>query len=289
MRYQIAHTTHYTYSEAVCLGHHTLRLRPRSDGYQTLGQFSLDIAPNPELVSDQLDLFGSACVEVWFSRQVTSHLTIRTLSEVETHCTNPFNYLASPWAMTLPIDYPHSVAAGLTPYMHQTIGAGASAQVIDLAQQLLYEADGQLSTFLTLLTQRIYTCCTYVVREQGPPLPSGITWQQKQGTCRDFAVLFMDVCRAVGVAARFVSGYQEGDPDQSNHDLHAWVEAYIPGGGWRGFDPTHGLAVADRHIALAVGAQAHQAAPVTGSVRGGTVAQSTLVTQITIQQLTALS
>lgn len=285
MRYRILHTTHYSYSEAVFLGSHILRLRPRSDGFQTLRQFALDIEPTPELMSDQLDMLGNVCVGLNFFNQPLTHLKIQTQSEVETHATNPFNYVLEPWATTLPLDYPSSALMGLAPYLHQPITAPVASSVADWAQQLLYEVDQNLSQFLTTLTQCIYNRCNYVVRETGAPLPASVTWQQKQGTCRDFAVLFMEVCRSVGIAARFVSGYQEGDPDQLNHDLHAWVEAYIPGGGWRGFDPTHGLAVANRHIALAVGIHPTQAAPVTGSIREGQIVQSTLTTQISVKQL----
>ena len=288
MRYQILHITDYSYSQPIVLGPHVLYLCPRSDSYQTLDQFSIDIDPAPELVSKQLDLFGNVCMSIWFSNKATSYLRIHTRSNVKTHCTNPFNYLVEPWATTLPVDYPTSVLTGLQPYLHQSSTLAISANVTDLAQQVQHEVNYHLNRFLTTLTRCIYDRCTYVVREKGAPLSSGITWRNKEGTCRDFAVLFIDACRAVGVAARFVSGYQEGDPDRTNHDLHAWVEAYVPGGGWRGFDPTHGLAVTDRHIVLAVGAYPKQAAPVSGSIREGQAIQSTLMTHISVHQLSGV-
>jgi transglutaminase-like putative cysteine protease len=76
----------------------------------------------------------------------------------------------------------------------------------------------------------------------------------------------MEVCRAMGLAARFVSGYQEGDLDQDERHLHAWVEVYLPGGGWRGYDPTHGLAIADRHMALVASAVPSYASPIVGAI-----------------------
>ncbi|NER81275.1 MAG: transglutaminase family protein [Leptolyngbya sp. SIO1D8] len=285
MRYQISHTTHYTYTQSVFLSNHVLRLRPRSDAHQTLHHFAIDITPTPELLSEQIDLFGGSCLGLWFANKKTSDLKIQTYSEIETHCTQPFQYLIEPWATTLPIDYSSSVLNSLMPYFHGALALPVAANVLELAHEVLHEVDHNLSFFLTTLTQYIYNRCTYVVREKGSPLPSGITWQAKQGTCRDFVVLFMDACRAVGIAARFVSGYQEGDPDQEMHDLHAWAEVYVPGGGWRGFDPTHGLAVSDRHVALAVGVSPQQATPVTGSLREGQMVQSNLTTQITVKRL----
>ena len=53
-----------------------------------------------------------------------------------------------------------------------------------------------------------------------------------------------------------------------NNELHAWSEVYLPGGGWRGFDPTHDLAVADHHSVLTAAIKPRDAAPVTGSFRG---------------------
>jgi transglutaminase-like putative cysteine protease len=84
----------------------------------------------------------------------------------------------------------------------------------------------------------------------------------------------MAVCRAAAIPSRFVSGCQEGDPDCQEADLHGWAEVYLPGFGWRGYDPTHGLAVADRHIVYAASALVANAAPVSGSFRGtGATAQ----------------
>jgi transglutaminase-like putative cysteine protease len=97
----------------------------------------------------------------------------------------------------------------------------------------------------------------------------------------------MEVCRAVGLAARFVSGYQEGDPEARERDLHAWAEVYLPGAGWRGYDPTHGLAVSDRHISLVAAAVPSYAAPVSGAVsaEGGKKVDSQLEAQILIKSI----
>ncbi len=119
---------------------------------------------------------------------------------------------------------------------------------------------------LQTLVQRLYKECSYTMREEGMPWEAGVTWRRKQGSCRDLTVLFMEVCRAMGLAARFVSGYEVGDEETSQWELHAWAEVYLPGAGWRGYDPTHGLAVGDRHIALAANPLPQYCAPVKGAV-----------------------
>lgn len=268
MKYRIHHTTTYRYDAAVVLQPHVVRLRPRSDGNQWVQQFDLTISPTPLGYSENTDLDGNAIAKVWFAPEPTRSLTIHAVSQVETTCTNPFNYLLEPWVRQLPLDYPTLLLTQLQSYLggqHPSTTMVFDPAVVQFAQDLWMKSDGNPSQFLTMLNQQIYAQCHYQVRESGNPLPPGVTWAQKVGTCRDFAVLFMEVCRVVGLAARFVSGYQEGDLDSTDRHLHAWVEVYLPGAGWRGFDPTHGLAVSDRHIALVASAFASYTAPVLGS------------------------
>ncbi|RZM79337.1 transglutaminase family protein [Leptolyngbya iicbica LK] len=284
MRYHISHTTHYLYPEPVKLGAHTVRLRPRSDGSQHLQQFAIALSPEPSKRSELLDIAGNTCLRLWFDSEEIKELRIYTQAEVETVRDNPFDYLSEPWAINAPFDYPQAIAAHLTPYLRPALSATFSPGVVDLAQLLLHEVRGNVGLFLSRLTQTIYEEFQYFHRPEGEPLPGGITLQQKSGSCRDFAVLFMEACQAVGLAARFVSGYQEGDEEQQSRELHAWPEIYIPGGGWRGFDPTHGLAVSDRHIALAAAAHPQNAAPVAGILQPGYFGQSTLKYQIQMQR-----
>lgn len=93
-------------------------------------------------------------------------------------------------------------------------------------------------------------------------------------------MLYLAVARACGFAGRFVSGYY-APAGVAENELHAWPELYIPGGGWRGFDPTAGLAVADRHVALAYAPDPLGAAPVDGTYRGS--ATATMTTDVAIE------
>jgi transglutaminase-like putative cysteine protease len=95
-------------------------------------------------------------------------------------------------------------------------------------------------------------------------------------------VLFSEVCRAVGLASRFVSGYYALPDDDGQRHLHAWSEVYVPGAGWRGFDPGLGLAVSDHHVAVAAGSLPWAAAPIVGSFRGND-AISSLDTELEIE------
>jgi transglutaminase-like putative cysteine protease len=113
------------------------------------------------------------------------------------------------------------------------------------------------------------------------------TLRRGEGSCRDLTVLYLAIARSQGFAGRFVSGYHVDPGTDGQHDLHAWPEIYVPGGGWRGVDPTTGLAVADLHVRVAVGALAQQASPVSGTYAGS--ATSELETYVDIKPMESLT
>ncbi len=211
------------------------------------------------------------------------------MTQVETDKANPFDYLLESWATKLPMDYPSSLFAQIKPYL-QSYSMVLDPLVLELAQEIDLEVNGNTIAFIATLNQQLYKNCNYITRELGEPWQAGITWRRKQGSCRHLAILFIEVCRAMGLATRFVSGYQEGDVEPDNRDLHAWAEVYLPGGGWRGYDPTHGLAVSDRHVALAASSLPSYAAAVTGQImpvtslsEGTEAIQSSITADISIQ------
>lgn len=136
------------------------------------------------------------------------------------------------------------------------------------AKDLRIEAGQKTLAFLDCLNNSLYSGFEYIYRHAGPPQTAAHTLQCRQGACRDLAVLFVDCCRAQGIAARFVSGYQRGNLQQNLRHLHAWPEVYLPGTGWRAYDPTHGLAVSDTHVAIAAAANPEDTMPVTGAFIG---------------------
>jgi transglutaminase-like putative cysteine protease len=286
MQFLIEHNTSYTYSQPVVLEPHILRLTPRSDGQQRLLLLELQISPVPLGQSAVSDFEGNSAVKVWFAPQRERELVVKVRSQVETLCTNPFNYLLEPWAQQLPFNYPASVLNPIQPYL---VGppwrSTVDAEVAALAQEVSQSVNGNVSQFLTALNQRICDSCDYIFRELGAPFPAGYTWKHKRGACRDLTVLFMEACRSVGLAARFVSGYQclTDTPPEDGFQLHAWAEVYLPGAGWRGFDPTQRAgAVADRYIALVASVYPGDTTPVVGAFSQGKGAQSQMASTVMI-------
>jgi transglutaminase-like putative cysteine protease len=275
--YQIQHHITYTYDRPVELAPHTIRLRPRSDITQKLHSFSLAIAPEPTKVSEILDLDGNSIYRIWFQDKPLSNLSVKAVSIVETCRENPFDYLLEPWATGLPVDYPVSLNDRLQPYLtgqFSRLTGNIDPAAIRLAQDVWDKTTGNVVSFLSELNQQIYQNCGYTLRETGAAMPAGVTWTTQSGSCRDYAMLFIEACRAVGLAARFVSGYQEGDLASDDRHLHAWAEVYLPGAGWRGYDPTHGLATSDTHIALVASPTSENTTPVSGTLHQGKGAQS---------------
>jgi len=91
----------------------------------------------------------------------------------------------------------------------------------------------------------------------------------KRGSCRDYSALFMEACRQLGIASRFVSGYLHAPTTEvGGAATHAWAEVYIPGAGWKGFDPTIGEVTGSKHIAVAVARHPETVPPVSGSYIG---------------------
>jgi transglutaminase-like putative cysteine protease len=283
MRYTITHATAYRYDGPVLLEPHVLRLQPRTDGFHHLRQYTAQITPTPQGQTTFIDAEGNLITRCWWGDELIADLEIVTTSSVETLCNNPFNYLLEPWATKLPIDYPTALMGHLSPYLSaDQLGSLAADPVASqLAQDIAYKTNWNTVSFLSELTLLINQQLGYQVRESGDPMPPSITWSQKSGSCRDFVLLFMAVCRAIGLAARFVSGYEAGDPAYEQM-LHAWAEVYLPGAGWRGYDPTMGIAVCDRHVAIAASGWPRYAAPVTGTHRGGNGSSAALENKVVI-------
>lgn len=287
MHYFVSHTTVYQYDRPVSLSPHVIRLRPRADLTQTVSNFTLDIAPAPTQVIENIDLDGNNILIAYFSSELLITLQISTSFEIQTHRSNPFAYLLEPWVNRLPLDYPASLQAQLQPYFPSVAANFPTLDpvAVELANDIWHKTDGNPVMFLWELNQQIFNTCQHIVREQGDPFPPSVTWKTKTASCRDMTVLFIDACRAMGLATRFVSGYHEGDPDWEHRHLHAWAEVYLPGAGWRGYDPTQGLAVGDRHIALVAAPNSRATAPISGSLKNGLGATTEMQHTLTIKAL----
>jgi transglutaminase-like putative cysteine protease len=261
------HLTTYTYDAPVTLDRHAIRLQPRTGGDQSLRAFEIRVTPTPTTQTQTLDAEGNAVNVFWFLGP-TSHLEIETRFEIENRRVNPFDFIPAP-AAALPPQFSPDERELLRPSLKPT----ALPEIDTLAMHLTASCDGNAFGFALAANRWLNANIEYVVRRHGLPRPPEATLADKKGACRDLAVLLIALCRAKGIPARFVSGYYLKDEANAPHDLHAWAEVWIPGGGWRGLDPTLGLATSERHIAVAASATYAMAAPVTGSFLGNVVSR----------------
>ena len=273
MQLHVRHDSEYTYDSPVALGPQTLYLYPRTYPYQRLLTYNLHIDPQPARIVRNVDVEGNIQQLAYFNRP-TSHLRVTADIELQSDEFNSLDFVLFPFeTKRLPFRYPKEIDDLLHPYLNR---AGVSDRVESWARQVAAGAGWHTMGFLTALNQTIRQF-TYEVREEGAPFPPEQTLIGRKGSCRDYTTLFMAACRSLGLAARFVSGYLFGNPQQ-DHQLHAWVEVYLPGAGWRGFDPTEGSVVVNRHIFLTSTAKPELAAPIRGAFQGK--ARSTLRSEL---------
>jgi transglutaminase-like putative cysteine protease len=265
--YEITHHTRYHYSRPVFLEPFTVRLRPRCDASQTLRSYRIAVIPTPSGITHCNELYGNNTETIWFN-DLYENLLIEVHTLVETHHGNSFDFFVTdPAALTLPLDYQPQLARVLGHYRVRDLD---HPHLAAFAVEMMQAANHETIPFLTLLAEAIYQRLEYMLREHGDPWTPEETLKQGKGSCRDFAMLYIDICRSVGIAARFVSGYCVSDAT-TGADMHAWAEVYLPGVGWRGFDPSRGLSINDDYIAVAAGQFSRDAAPTFGSFRGEAV------------------
>ncbi|HEX6394643.1 MAG TPA: transglutaminase family protein [Acidimicrobiales bacterium] len=271
----IEHRTAYRFDRRVRLSPHLIRLRPAPNCRTPVLSYSLDVLPRPHFRNWQQDPFGNFVAHVVFPEPVTDlAVTVGLVADMTT--INPFDFFLDEAAERFPFGYPAGLGRDLAPYL-----------AVDAAGPLLqaWVADARQTTgvglrtvdALVLLNQRLKNDVAYTVRMEPGIQEPDITLEKALGSCRDTAWLLVQILRHLGVAARFVSGYLvqlaldrpplDGPPGPAADftDLHAWAEAYVPGAGWIGLDPTSGLVASEGHLPLACTPEPESAAPITGS------------------------
>jgi transglutaminase-like putative cysteine protease len=258
MRFVVRHHTRYRYDAPVGLARHVVRLTPRP-GQGDLPAHRVHVTPEPAARQILDDPHGNRLLQLEFSGRC-QELSVE--SEFELH-TRPPSALeavlpALPWARQAGPGDP-SLAAYL-------VADGVDASVREFAERLSAEAGREPVAFLDLLTRTLYSDFDRHIRDTGHAHPAAETLATGRGACRDLAVLFMDATRCLGIPSRFVSGYQAQREavDRQRH-LHAWPEVHLPGVGFRGWDPTHGLRVGEGHVALCAAPTQLETMPIEGA------------------------
>jgi transglutaminase-like putative cysteine protease len=263
-RLRIEHLTTYQFTEAVILLPHKLFLRPREGRDIRIESGVIEISAAYQL-RWQRDVSGNAVAIASFSEPV-QRLLIASRILLQHFDDQPLDFLVEESAVQYPFQYHAAELVELTPYLLPVFPADQSN--IELWLPSIWRPGQIVQTFelLDRLNKAIASGFTYHTREQAGVQTPAATLALGSGSCRDTATLFIEACRRLGLAARFVSGYLYSPFVQPGYgSTHAWAEVYLPGAGWKGFDTTSGLVVGNDHIAVAVNRHPESVPPVSGA------------------------
>ncbi len=282
-RFKVFHETLYEFGESVELGSHQLLLRPREGHDVRIEKSSLSIEPQATVKWHRDEYDNSVAI----ARFQTSANRLRIVSEVEiAHYEEwPLDFIVEDHAVNFPFSYDSSQYLALSPYMqwdnsifqptfHSWLGRFQSRTAI------------QTYGLLKEISSAINNDHTYQVREAPGVQSAEETLTLRSGSCRDFAWLLMQTARALGLATRFVSGYLHAPATEFDYGAtHAWAEVYLPGAGWKGFDPTIGEVTGIHHIPCAVSIMPESVPPVSGHYTGAAGVASHLTVRVQVKSL----
>ena len=275
MRYRVSHRTVYEYNNAVSVSHHLIRLKPREFAFQHCSDFRVASEPEPSLISSHEDYFGNT---VNFITIEGPHRQLAVTSRCQVEIC-PRNALRSeddqPWEVVRELCrqdiglyrdgasefvFPSPLVAPAPPFAEYGAASFLPGRpVLDAGLDLMhrihhdFQFNSETTTVATPLEQ---------------------VFEQRSGVCQDFAHLQIACLRALGLPARYVSGYLETSPPAGQPKLagadasHAWVQLWCGDAGWLDLDPTNDLLPGERHITVALGRDFADVSPLRGVLVG---------------------
>lgn len=254
----ISHKTHYKYDKYISLSPHIIRLRPAPHSRTPIEAYSLKIKPDGHFLNWQQDPFGNYLARLVFPEKTKEFcVDVEIIADMIT--INPFDFFVEDSAKDFPFEYKKDLKKELKPYLK----IEEKNKILKDFINSIDKKPKPIIDFLVEINQKINQYLNYTVRLEVGVQTCKTTLEKKLGSCRDFAWLFVQVLRHLGLAARFVSGYLvqltadvksldgPSGPEADFTDLHAWTEVYVPGAGWIGLDSTSGLFAGEGHIPLA--------------------------------------
>jgi transglutaminase-like putative cysteine protease len=306
VKYRITHSTLYQYSQLVGLCQNEARLQPRNFWRQQCLSCRYDITPEPSDFHDRIDFFGNH-VTYFAIQQAHQRLVVTAISEVmvfprkstdelanaltweqvrdqlqeaqgKTHQQSQsqqhdFQESTQTQSQNQPKNF-HDELPDAKLYLLDSPMVIASAELADYAKSS-FKPDRALVQVVADLMQRIHVDFTYDPSFTTIATPLSDVLHFRRGVCQDFAHLAIGCLRSMGIAARYVSGYVETQPEPGKQRLvgadasHAWFAVYVPDSGWLEFDPTNNKVPFDQHITLAWGRDYTDVTPLKGIAFGG--------------------
>ena len=278
MVFLVTHITEYNYDDFVSYCHNIATLKPRSFEGQQLLDYHLEIEPIPVNISEGTDFFGNNITR--FSiQELHKKLVVKTQSKVNRDVSSYQNSLFSDACRSISVS---EAISELTKIDSETLYARQFMLESPLIRKVVNDIKEYASVSFSPnrsvfdasreLMERIYTDFEFLTGFTNVATPLNDVIKDRKGVCQDFAQVAIACIRAMGLPARYVSGYIETIPPPGKPKLvgadasHAWFSVYIPGYGWADFDPTNNQIPSDRHIVLAWGRDYFDVPPLKGVI-----------------------
>jgi transglutaminase-like putative cysteine protease len=276
MNYRVSHTTKYCYAEPVSVCQNELRLTPRNRPGQTTLRAQLLVEPTPSTLRGDVDYFGNA-VTFLTLQEPHAELTITAKSHVDVvPIARPAEGDTPAWeavaARVRAADTADLLAAAEFAFASPQVGIEEGLRAYAAPS---FPAGRPLLAAALELTHRIHAEFAYDPEATTVATPVATVLAERRGVCQDFAHLEIGCLRALGLPARYVSGYIQTVPSGAGERLvgadasHAWLSVYLPDHGWTDLDPTNDQVPSGRHVTLAWGRDYGDVAPIKGVVLGG--------------------
>ncbi|WPR76971.1 transglutaminase family protein [Algoriphagus sp. NG3] len=276
MKYQIIHTTDYIYEFPATLCHNLMFQIPVDLTFQKVEHYSCEISPKPSSELERVDFFGNKYL--YFSVERShKNLSVRSRSIVDLGIPAWMGLGAEetmPWEKVVALLHTTSTPVDIRQYYLESNHVQFVDGITEYALKSFTAGRPIMEAMLDLNT-RIFKDFAFTPGFTDISTPLEKVFKHRKGVCQDFAHFSLACLRAIGLAARYVSGYLETLPPPGKPKLvgadasHAWIALYIPGHDWVEFDATNNLLVSDKHIRVAVGRDFADVTPLKGIVYSG--------------------
>lgn len=269
MKLKIIHKTTYQYSQKVFVEPQHLYFYPLPRNYLTLHSFELKVDPISSGLGQRIDAENNLYHQCWFN-ELQDKIVITAEINIESEEINPFNFLEEEHTKT-----GHNKALDL--FLEKE---PLPQSMTDWVGELMEASDHNLITFLTYLTKEVNNKWDHESRYEEDLMAPEYCFSSRKGSCRDLSWMVINMLRHQVIPSRFVSGYAFNTELGEGHELHAWVEAWVPGAGWIALDPSAGILASNLYIPTVSSYHPANTFPVQGTFRGK--AQSSLTFDVSI-------
>ncbi|MFD0836425.1 transglutaminase N-terminal domain-containing protein [Mariniflexile aquimaris] len=278
MTFQLSHITTYNYESGVTFCHNIATIKPKNMLGQTLVEYKLEISPTPSEITERTDFFGNTITRFSIQKHHTE-LKVSALSKVIRDYDSQPNIETSVSGKTITLDAALHALKLNTPetidirqYVLESTFITKISEDIKAYAEVSFKPNRPVFEAAYELMQRIYTDFEFDSEFSTIATPIHEVMKEKKGVCQDFAQIAIACVRAVGLPARYVSGYIETLPPPGKEKLvgtdasHAWFSVYIPTFGWIDFDPTNNQIPKNQHITVAWGRDYYDVPPLKGVI-----------------------